>query len=266
MQKMDLLEVMNLAGDRLQSVEPDPANNLVDYSLASEHACDSIYRLALCSSKLDVLSLVDEPKRLCSPLSHSTFPPSLSTLSFKQPHRPYGLCLPTNIPMLPLPAPKISLESVRNEKNLQKEKLYDIPWSIPQSRRRFCDVQGITPKFCYYYSKGYCKFGEKCRNYHPPLTSDSQVRGVDGALKTLELELVDLLRSRRGRPVSIATLPALYQRRFRKVLQIEGYLPESQRQERTGYNLTSVLSRLNNTLRIRQRCISWSAIKFTHFS
>ncbi|KAF9604114.1 hypothetical protein IFM89_002789 [Coptis chinensis] len=54
----------------------------------------------------------------------------------------------------------------------------------------------------------------------------------------LELELTELLKSRRGCLVSIASLSLLYQEKYRRTLQAEGYLTESQRHGKAGYSLT----------------------------
>nr|GEV22420.1 zinc finger CCCH domain-containing protein 18 isoform X1 [Tanacetum cinerariifolium] len=65
-----------------------------------------------------------------------------------------------------------------------------------------------------------------------------------GSLEKLEMELIELLKSRRGFPVSIASLPMLYYEKFGKTLQAEGYLTESQRHGKAGYSLTKLLARL----------------------
>lgn len=65
-------------------------------------------------------------------------------------------------------------------------------------------------------------------------------------MEKLEIEISELLKSRRGNPVSIASLPMLYYEKYGRTLQAEGYLTESQRHGRAGYSLTKLLARLKS--------------------
>ena len=76
-----------------------------------------------------------------------------------------------------------------------------------------------------------------------------------GSLETLELEIVEILKSRRGNPVSIASLPMIYYEKYGKVLQADGYLTESQRHGKAGYSLTKLLARLKNSIRLIDRLV-----------
>jgi hypothetical protein len=73
-----------------------------------------------------------------------------------------------------------------------------------------------------------------------------------GSLAQLESEIVELLKQR-GNPISIASLPMAYYDKYKKVLQAEGYLAESQRHGKSGYNLTKLLIRLRNSIRLIDR-------------
>lgn len=122
-------------------------------------------------------------------------------------------------------------------------------------------------KTCHYFVKGFCKHGSNCRYYHgesfpesyPPAfgLSSYDVAGdeafLPGSLEKLELEITELLKSRRGHPVSIASLPMLYYEKYGKTLQAEGYLTESQRHGKAGYSLTKLLARLKNSIRLIDR-------------
>ncbi|GAB2279826.1 hypothetical protein Dimus_014465 [Dionaea muscipula] len=119
-------------------------------------------------------------------------------------------------------------------------------------------------KTCEYYSRGYCKRGSSCRYLHGHSSSimdnftqtcggsNSNEFGFDdhlfshGSLEKLELEITEILKSRRGNPVSIASLPMMYYENYGKTLQAEGYLTESQRHGRAGYSLTKLLARLGS--------------------
>ncbi|KAG0550538.1 hypothetical protein BDA96_01G347300 [Sorghum bicolor] len=122
-----------------------------------------------------------------------------------------------------------------------------------------------TRRPCHYFIKGMCKNGQNCHyshhysHHHHQVYSAADGFGDDGhhsgggggggttpgALEKLELEIIELLNSRHGQPLSIASLPTLYGERYGKGLQAEGYLTESQRHGKAGFSLTRLLSRLS---------------------
>lgn len=75
-----------------------------------------------------------------------------------------------------------------------------------------------------------------------------------GSLEKLELEITELLKSKKGHPLSIASLPMMYYENYGRTLQAEGYLTESQRHGKAGYNLTKLLARLK-FVRLIERCL-----------
>lgn len=114
---------------------------------------------------------------------------------------------------------------------------------------------------CHYFFKGICKNGQNCHYSHHQVYADMdhqhhlQGNGggtTPGSLERLEVEITELLHSRRGQPVSIASLPTLYGEMYGKGLQADGYLTESQRHGKAGYSLTKLLSRLNK-IRVIER-------------
>ncbi|KAJ9182566.1 hypothetical protein P3X46_006549 [Hevea brasiliensis] len=127
---------------------------------------------------------------------------------------------------------------------------------------RYSSLNDFPVKTCHYFNKGFCKHGSNCRYYHGQV-SESFPRTFDaidedqifspGSLKKLELEIIELLKSRKGNPVSIASLPMIYYEKYGKVLQAEGYLTESQRHGKAGYSLTKLLARLKNSIRLIDR-------------
>lgn len=138
----------------------------------------------------------------------------------------------------------------------------------PRSSRRSSSLPDFPVKICHYFNKGFCKHGNKCRYMHgyPTPESFSQVFNANlndvvtdehvfspGSLEKLEMELTELLKSKRGVPVSIASLPTLYFETFGRPLQAEGYLTESQRHGKAGYSLTKLLARLRNSIRVIDR-------------
>ena len=87
-------------------------------------------------------------------------------------------------------------------------------------------VSGFPVKTCQYFIKGYCKHGNSCRYLHGQVTPESyyQMNGSGdnqgsfrSSLAELELELIELLRSKRGH-ISIASLPTAYHDKYKKVL------------------------------------------------
>ncbi|KAJ0539859.1 putative transcription factor C3H family [Helianthus annuus] len=120
---------------------------------------------------------------------------------------------------------------------------------------------GNPIKICHYYNKGYCKHGGNCKFFHGQLMSDynsneffdDQAAFSPGSLEKLELEITEILKSRRGNPISIASLPMIYYERYGRTLQAEGYLTESQRHGKAGYSLTKLLARLKNSIRLIDR-------------
>ncbi|KAL3508401.1 hypothetical protein ACH5RR_027802 [Cinchona calisaya] len=122
-------------------------------------------------------------------------------------------------------------------------------------------------KTCHYFNKGFCKHGSNCRYFHGQSFPDSYSRAfgpnsnenayddvfLPGSLEKLELEITELLKYRRGHPVSIASLPMIYYEKYGKSLQAEGYLTESQRHGKAGYSLTKLLARLKGSIRLIDR-------------
>ncbi|KAK2995648.1 hypothetical protein RJ640_013605 [Escallonia rubra] len=142
---------------------------------------------------------------------------------------------------------------------------YSEPAVGPRASRRSPSLPEFPVKICHYFSKGFCKHGSNCRYFHghPMPESFSQIFSPSsnenvnedhvfspGSIEKLEMELTELLKSRRGFPVSIASLPMLYYEKYGRTLQAEGYLTESQRHGKAGYSLTKLLARLKNSIRL----------------
>ncbi|XP_038714343.1 zinc finger CCCH domain-containing protein 18-like isoform X2 [Tripterygium wilfordii] len=140
---------------------------------------------------------------------------------------------------------------------------YTEPAFGTRTNRRSPSLPEFPVKVCHYFNKGFCKHGNNCRYFHghPIPESFSQVFSPGSndsqnedhlfsplSIEKLELEITELLKSRRGYPVSIASLPMLYYEKYGKTLQAEGYLTESQRHGKTGFSLTKLLARLKNSI------------------
>ncbi|XVF31896.1 hypothetical protein REPUB_Repub17cG0034100 [Reevesia pubescens] len=145
---------------------------------------------------------------------------------------------------------------------------YSEPALGARSSRRSPSLPEFPVKICHYFNKGFCKHGNNCRYFHGHampesfsqlFSPNSNEVGIDDnvvsprTLEKLELELTELLKARRGLPVSIASLPMLYYEKYGRTLQAEGYLTESQRHGKAGYSLTKLLARLKNSIRLIDR-------------
>ncbi|KAJ6686813.1 TRANSCRIPTION FACTOR C3H FAMILY-RELATED [Salix purpurea] len=141
--------------------------------------------------------------------------------------------------------------------------IYPEPALNPRTSRRSPSLPEFPVKICHYFIKGFCKHGNNCRYFHghpmpesfPQIFSSNSNEIANeecvvspGSLEKLELELTELLKSRRGVPVSIASLPMIYYEMYGRTLQAEGYLTESQRHGKAGYSLTKLLARLKNSI------------------
>lgn len=145
---------------------------------------------------------------------------------------------------------------------------YYYPEGALRGTRRSPSLHEFPVKSCHYFNKGFCKHGSNCRYFHGQAIPESfahmfgpnsnEFLNEDqlvspGRLEQLELEISELLKSRRGHPVSIASLPMVYYEKYGKVLQGDGYLTESQRHGKVGYSLTKLLARLKNSIRLIDR-------------
>ncbi|XP_038905764.1 zinc finger CCCH domain-containing protein 18-like isoform X2 [Benincasa hispida] len=130
---------------------------------------------------------------------------------------------------------------------------------ITRNTRHYSNVPEFQPRTCHYFNKGFCKHGSSCRYLHSGSLYNSNSNVNDdhvfrpGSLERLEFEIVELLKSRRGSPISIASLPMIYYEKYGKVLQAEGYLTESQRHGKSGFSLTKLLTRLKSSIQVIDR-------------
>lgn len=134
--------------------------------------------------------------------------------------------------------------------------------------RNYSNFMDFPVKTCHYFSRGFCKHGSNCRYLHGESFPDAYINdfgpnsfevGAEdqvfspGSLEKLEQDIAELLISRGGSPISIASLPMMYYERYGRTLQAEGYLTESQRHGKAGYSLTKLLERLKNSIKLISR-------------
>ncbi|KAL9670773.1 hypothetical protein QQ045_008331 [Rhodiola kirilowii] len=141
-----------------------------------------------------------------------------------------------------------------------KEAFRNICWK--RSRRS----PSFSTKPCIYFTGGFCKNGNSCRFSHDQSSPESlspifdpsqfvndELMSLHESLAKLEMEITDLLKTRRGEPIQITNLPMIYSMTYGKPLQADGYLTESQRNGKPGYGLTKLLGHMTNRLCMIER-------------
>lgn len=146
-------------------------------------------------------------------------------------------------------------------------------------RQRSRSLPDVPVQVCYHFSKGYCRNGSKCRFLHgqpsqlpesssQALCTSEVVTNEDyifspSFLEKLELEVTEILKLRKGVPVSLASLPVLYYQTFGKTLQ--AYFPEKQQHDKTSHNLLKLLAHMKNKICLIERYIFVSFLFSHHF-
>ncbi|XP_076886305.1 zinc finger CCCH domain-containing protein 18-like [Bidens hawaiensis] len=276
---MDFSESTRIVYDRIQKTEPENVSKIIGYLLLQDHGEREMIRLAFGPDNL-IHSLINKaktdlklpsngqpispPRVNCGPLHFTPFSPSTrqSPLTIQIPtrcHDPHG----QPVDFFPVVSPGSYPEDDYNIHNhLRFMSLEDQIESINRvkpasTNRRSSSLPEFPFKICHYFIKGYCRHGNNCRYLHTTPENLCQIFNTTnwieddnvfspGSLENLERELTELLKSRRGFPVSIASLPMIYYEKFGKTLQAEGYLTESQRHGKAGYSLTKLLARLKS--------------------
>lgn len=268
---MDFPESTKVVYDRIQKLEPEKVSKIIGYLLLQDDGEREMIRLAFGPDSL-IHSWINKAKSNLNLPSNSTVstpisPPAVSPVS-SMPIKftPFSPCDHHNqsLSVYPSSFPEdyhfrnqlqfLSLDNQIEPINRSTFGYYHNPEtaSSPRINTRSPGLPEFPVKICHYFMKGCCRHGNNCRYSHgnlvpeifSPGSNDDNNVFSPGSLKKLEMELVELLKSRKGFPVSIASLPMLYYEKFGKTLQAEGYLTESQRHGKPGYSLTKLLARL----------------------
>lgn len=143
--------------------------------------------------------------------------------------------------------------------------------SHPSQSPRTCPniPHELAKQACDDFSRGYCKNGSNCKLLHlyqmdngcfmvlnPPNANDNIVPDHNlqrGSLKHLELELIELLRCRRGIPVSISSIPILYFDKYATSLHVEGRLLENRNNGEFICRMQEILAQMGSTISIVNR-------------
>ncbi|KAI4340988.1 hypothetical protein MLD38_025771 [Melastoma candidum] len=276
---MDFSESTKVVYDRIQKIDPENVSKIIGYLLLQDNGEREMIRLAFSPDNL-IRSLIVKAKselRACKPLAVPV-PLSHPVNSVDIPTQFSSYSPPSASRVVSTPS-SLGLHNRMRNLSLEDQCDFVVPansdfstyypaehqfCSWPRSRRS-PSLPEFPVKICHYFSKGFCKHGTTCRYFHanpqPEILPQNCPNGYDcedpvfsqGSLERLELELTELLKSRGGIPVSIASLPMLYYDMYGKSLQAEGYLTESQRHGKAGLSLSKLLSRLKNSIRLLDR-------------
>ncbi|KAK0600528.1 hypothetical protein LWI29_015868 [Acer saccharum] len=284
---MEFSESTRIVFNRVKKLEPENVTKIIGYLLLQDHGDQEMIHLAMSSdsviqdfiykikAELHQLALkssspisVPPPTGVNeSPFQFSPFSSRLALsppLSFKSYWEHRVTAKRNAINEHQNQTQFLSLEDQMEQVSLGNTGDYYYSSSEAARARRYQALSELPVKICHYFNKGFCKHGSNCRYYHGQVPeSFPQMFGHNsmdvfnddhifspGSLENLEFEIVELLQSRRGNPISIASLPMLYYEKFGKVLQADGYLTESQRHGKAGYSLTKLLARLRNSIRL----------------
>ncbi|XP_022140540.1 zinc finger CCCH domain-containing protein 18 isoform X2 [Momordica charantia] len=262
---MDFSKSTKVVYERIHKLEPEYVSKIIGYLLLHGHGEHDMIRVAFSPDSV-IQFLVDKAKselgipEIAAPapadpyLQLSRLIPSPSPAAYSDLVVSEDYSLQSRMQFMTL---EEQLESLMNPVGVE----FGSNWYVPEPplglrrSRRSPSVAEFPVKVCHYFSKGYCKHGNNCRYFHvqPVAVAESgidqfgneeQIIVSPGPLEKLEMEIIELLKSRRGAPISIASLPMIYYEKYGRNLQADGYLTESQRHGKAGYSLTKLLARL----------------------
>ncbi|XP_020580255.1 zinc finger CCCH domain-containing protein 54-like isoform X2 [Phalaenopsis equestris] len=260
---MNFSEITKMVVERIQKLERQNFKKIMGIILLNDPTEIEMLQLAN-GPERTLISTIEEVKTMLGNLQNSR---SVSSpLAFQIPPEYWNLRTPSDLGQNTDFAPRTYQDSVQEECSLIEQPNFftsDENYHSTRSRR-----SPSLPEFptgtCYYYYRGYCKHGGNCRYFHGPSHSRSfssclnELQSKDHgcslrSLEKLETEITELLRARRGVPVPIDSLPRLYYEKYGKNLEADGYFIESQRHGKAGFNLTKLLARLKNSIRLIDR-------------
>ncbi|XP_028246083.1 zinc finger CCCH domain-containing protein 18-like isoform X5 [Glycine soja] len=255
---MDISEYTRIVFDKLHRFEPENATKIIGYLLLQDHGEQDMVKLASlpdhlirdvaykartelqrlasrsaiqpislptnsqqCLSHLSVISptSVITPGTLTSPASFQVQSPYWDPQSASNTNAEFmALGYVDSISELQKQTPLFSLENHMDTMNSGTAGIANDYYGLDASSAS--NLGGKNGRFefpvktCHYFNKGFCKHGNSCRYYHE-----------QGA-------------------------PDMFSHMYKKVLQADGYLTESQRHGKSGYSLTKLLARLKNSIRL----------------
>ncbi|XP_060188006.1 zinc finger CCCH domain-containing protein 18-like isoform X1 [Lycium barbarum] len=271
---MDPFEAARLVHERIMRVEPEHVTRkIIGYIYLQDYPDQEMIRLALGPDTL-IHNVIQKAKDALKLNSTPAFRnPSISPVSIADPVLQFSHLSPLSpcsfssayLTETPYSVYEPPQQFLRHEETLDSENLnYPSDYCYPEAAfirrsRNFLSPLKFPVKACHYFNKGFCRNGTSCQYFHGHPLSESYPHMIGpniceygdedevlspGSLEKLELEITELLKYKKGHPVSIASLPMMYYEKYGRTLQAEGYLTESQRHGKAGYNLTKLLARL----------------------
>ncbi|KAG4150168.1 hypothetical protein ERO13_D05G378350v2 [Gossypium hirsutum] len=264
---MEFSDYTQILFNKIKKFEPENVLKIIGYILLQDHGEQEIAQLALCPDKVirEVIYKIKlELQQLALKSGSPPISPSMNSVTTLNSE------ISSQFTSFSPPVSSSTLDDQMGSLNLRSDNSFSNDYCYcnfgvrPGLRRHQNNAPDFPVKTCHYFNKGYCKHGSNCRYFHGEVSDNLPQMFVhlDGAtgykdhvmsLEKLEVELVELLRTKRGDPVSIASLPLLYYEKYGKVLQADGYLTESQRHGKAGYSLTKLLARLKTAIRVIDR-------------
>ncbi|KAL3036000.1 hypothetical protein AAZX31_02G280200 [Glycine max] len=253
--------------DKIQKFEPEHARKIIGYLFFQGHGEQEMAKLASCPDYFICEVVVQAKKELQRTPTSPNFqmpPPYWDPQSAANINPDFmGMNYLDSIVELQKQTQMLTLENQIDAVKTGTGGIANDHYGLDASAanlggRRFSE---FPMKMCHYFNKGFCKHGTSCRFYHGQVVPEnfSQMHANDaigedqvispGSLAQLESEIIELLRAKGG-PMSIASLPMAYYDKYKKVLQADGYLTESQRHGKSGYSLTKLLARLKNSIQL----------------
>ncbi|KAL0301082.1 UNVERIFIED_CONTAM: Zinc finger CCCH domain-containing protein 18 [Sesamum radiatum] len=262
--EMDSFEAAKVVHDRIKQLEPHVARKIIGYMYLQEIPDQEMIRLALGPDSL-ILNLIQKAKTTPflapTPILSPPISPTMNPNPLSNPLFPFSSSSPH-----PFSAPA-SFQNVASywepQRATEQQAMHNAALKlIPSSDSEYNlpnQLTGSDDPLDYFASDTAFNNMSIRENYQHIFGPNSHEAAREdqvfcpGSLEKLELEVIELLKSRRGNPVSIASLPMMYYEKYGRTLQAEGYLTESQRHGKAGYSLTKLLARLKNSIRLIDR-------------
>ncbi|KAI4294943.1 hypothetical protein MLD38_040779 [Melastoma candidum] len=245
---MDFSEATSKVFDRIREVDPDNVTKIIGYLLLQEQGDKEMIRLAFGPDGF-IHDAIEKAKRHLQHMAlrsaSSQMPPShvmvpehdacFLVANFR--HFPAQFGVPSQYWLQPGMVPRnLSPEYVKYpdpglpEMGSQGGRCFALDDPEFISEMHFLDgpregsghhhhlcLPDFPVKTCHYFNKGYCKHGNNCKYLHEqvlcegyPSTHYEDHVYSPRSLEKLEVEIVEILKSRRGNPLSIASLPMIY--------------------------------------------------------
>ncbi|GLT94188.1 hypothetical protein SLE2022_119430 [Rubroshorea leprosula] len=266
---MDFTESTKVVYNRIQQLDPENVTRIIGYLLLQEHCDQDMIRLAFGPDTL-IKSLIQKAKSQLGQnnpaVSASITVPQMNQASVAHLHKrapgPYWDLQMTadqqQVNNLEFAPPGYSDSTAVAYHLINQMKVLNLEDQLESDYSACSDFLGnhynveLTPG-ARTMSLSLHDFPVKIFAPNPNEVANEDHAFSPQSLEKLEFELIELLRSRKGLPVSISSLPMMYFEKYGKPFQAERYLTESQRHGKAGHSLTKLLARLKQRIQVIDR-------------